>query len=233
MFLALKYHPVRIYLSLDENASSRIWYTQWRLTIAVVTVPIVVKRVVFGCSGFILSLIGYNLRLWLFLDIINTTFLSDCHWPLSFVSLRFCDYLMCAVVFNWWVRGHVVFHWWVRGHVVFHWWVRGPVVFHWWVRGPVAFHWWVRGPVMLHWWVRGPVLFHLWVRGPYALRTHTVWPQWLEPGWLGYRGWFELLFQSVQNPSNSSRKQIFRNFLLLSWNCMLYLLIRIASSRRF
>ena len=35
---------------------------------------------------------------------------------------------------------------------------------------------------------------------------------WFEPGWLVYRGWFELFFQSLQNPSNSSRKQIFRDF---------------------
>ena len=43
-------------------------------------------------------------------------------------------------------------------------------------------------------------------------------------------------FQSLQNPSStcSSRKQIFRDFfLILSWNCMLCVLIRIASSRRF
>ena len=40
-------------------------------------------------------------------------------------------------------------------------------------------------------------------------------------------------FQSLQNPSNSSRKQIFRDFSHLSWNCMLCVLIRIASSRRF
>ena len=41
-------------------------------------------------------------------------------------------------------------------------------------------------------------------------------------------------FQSLQNPSNSSRKQIFRDFfLILSWNCLLCVLIRIASSRRF
>ena len=43
------------------------------------------------------------------------------------------------------------------------------------------------------------------------------------------------LFQSLQNPSNSSRKQIFKDFffLILSRNCMLCVLIRIASSRRF
>ena len=44
----------------------------------------------------------------------------------------------------------------------------------------------------------------------------------------------ELFFQSLQNSSNSSRKQIFRDFFLISsWNCMLCVLIRIASSRRF
>ena len=49
-------------------------------------------------------------------------------------------------------------------------------------------------------------LFHI------SQRKHTVWPQWLEHGWLDYRGWFELFFQSLQNSSNSSRKQIFRDF---------------------
>ena len=41
-------------------------------------------------------------------------------------------------------------------------------------------------------------------------------------------------FQSLQNSSNSSRKQIFRDFfLILSCNCMLCVLTRIASSRQF
>ena len=41
-------------------------------------------------------------------------------------------------------------------------------------------------------------------------------------------------FQSIQNSSNSSRKQIFRDFfLILSWNYMLSVLIRIVSSRQF
>ena len=62
----------------------------------------------------------------------------------------------------------------------------------------------------------------------------TVKPQWLEHGWFVYRGWFELFFQSLQNSSNSSRKQIFRDFFsYLSWNCMLCVHIRTASSRRF
>ena len=39
-----------------------------------------------------------------------------------------------------------------------------------------------------------------------------------------------LFFQSIQNSSNSSRKQIFRDFfLILSWNCMLCVLIRIEA----
>ena len=39
-------------------------------------------------------------------------------------------------------------------------------------------------------------------------------------------------FQSLQNPSSSSRKQIFRDFfLILSRNCMLCVLIRIALLR--
>ena len=58
-----------------------------------------------------------------------------------------------------------------------------------------------------------------------------VCPQWLEHGWLVYRGWFKLFFQSLQNSSISSRKQIFRDFFsYLSWNCMLCVLISIASS---
>ena len=41
-------------------------------------------------------------------------------------------------------------------------------------------------------------------------------------------------FESLQNSSDISRNQIFRDFfLILSWNCMLCVLIRIASSRRF
>ena len=41
-------------------------------------------------------------------------------------------------------------------------------------------------------------------------------------------------FSPYKFSSNSSRKQIFRDFfLILSWNCMLCVLIRIASSRRF
>ena len=40
-------------------------------------------------------------------------------------------------------------------------------------------------------------------------------------------------FQYLQNSSNSSRKIFNDFFLILSWNCMLCVLIRIASSRRF
>ena len=79
-------------------------------------------------------------------------------------------------------------------------------------------------------------LWYTWSRvffstGPFVSVRCTVKPQWLEHGWLVYRGWFELFFQSLQNSSNSSRKQIFSFFL--SCNCMLCVLIRIASSRRF
>ena len=41
-------------------------------------------------------------------------------------------------------------------------------------------------------------------------------------------------FQSPQNPSNSSRRQIFWDFfLILSWNCTLCVLVKIASLRQF
>ena len=65
-----------------------------------------------------------------------------------------------------------------------------------------------------------------------AKGTFTVETQWHEHRWLIYNGWFELLFQSLQNSSNSSRKQIFRDFFLIL-SCMLYVLIKIASSRGF
>ena len=48
----------------------------------------------------------------------------------------------------------------------------------------------------------------------YLPMKYTVSPQRLEHGWLVYRGWFELFFQSLQNSSNSSRKQIFNDFFL-------------------
>ena len=45
-------------------------------------------------------------------------------------------------------------------------------------------------------------------------QTSTVKPQWLEHWWLVYRGWFKLFFSVPTKFSNSSRKQIFRNFFL-------------------
>ena len=53
--------------------------------------------------------------------------------------------------------------------------------------------------------------------------------------WLVYLGWFERVYDSLRNSSDSSRKEIATDFLFfnLSWNCMLCVLIRIALSRRF
>ena len=42
---------------------------------------------------------------------------------------------------------------------------------------------------------------------------HAVNLQWLEHRWLIYHGWFELIFESVGNSSDSSRKQIFMDIL--------------------
>ena len=57
-----------------------------------------------------------------------------------------------------------------------------------------------------------------------AKTVYTVKPQWLEHGWLVYRGWFELFFQSLQNSSNSSRKQIVNDFYLFYYEivCCVY-----------
>ena len=61
-------------------------------------------------------------------------------------------------------------------------------------------------------------------------------PQWLKHGLLVNHGWFELVFESLGHSSDNSRKQIFRETFLsvpVYWNCMLCVLIRIASSRQF
>ena len=63
---------------------------------------------------------------------------------------------------------------------------------------------------------------------------NTVKPECLEHRWLFYHGWFELVFESLRNSSDSSRKQIFwKKILVLSENCMLCVVIRIALSKRF
>ena len=57
------------------------------------------------------------------------------------------------------------------------------------------------------------------------IKTNTVYPQWLEHGWLVYRRWFKLVFQSLQNSSNSSRKEIFMFFFFLFYHgivCCVY-----------
>ena len=41
----------------------------------------------------------------------------------------------------------------------------------------------------------------------------TVKPQWVEHGYLVYHGWFKLIFESLRNFSDSSRKRIFRVIL--------------------
>ena len=42
------------------------------------------------------------------------------------------------------------------------------------------------------------------------VNTHTVELQWLEHRWLVYHGLFELIYESVRNFSDSTRKQIMR-----------------------
>ena len=42
----------------------------------------------------------------------------------------------------------------------------------------------------------------------------TVEPRWLEHRWLVYHVSFELVFQSLRNSSDSSRKQIFKEIFL-------------------
>ena len=42
----------------------------------------------------------------------------------------------------------------------------------------------------------------------------TVEPRWLEHRWLVYHGKFELVFESLRNSSDSSRKQIFKEIFL-------------------
>ena len=63
---------------------------------------------------------------------------------------------------------------------------------------------------------------------------NTVKPQWLKHQWVIYCGWFKPIFESL---GNSSRKQIFRvfqgNCLILSWSCMLSIILRITSLRQF
>ena len=45
-------------------------------------------------------------------------------------------------------------------------------------------------------------------------KVKTVTLQWLEHRWLTYHGWFKLVFESLGNSSDSSRKHIFR---CISW----------------
>ena len=52
----------------------------------------------------------------------------------------------------------------------------------------------------------------------------TVKLEWLKHRWLVYRGWFKLMFESPGNPSDCSRKQIFREIfrIYLENACSLY-----------
>ena len=72
------------------------------------------------------------------------------------------------------------------------------------------FFWWWFHKHFDYWKLPKPFIFLDLLFAP----QHTVELQWLEPRWLVYPGWFELFFQSLQNPSDSSRKQIFRIFFL-------------------
>ena len=58
----------------------------------------------------------------------------------------------------------------------------------------------------------------------------TVEPRWLEHRWLVYHGSFLSPYEIL--PIAQENKYL-RNFLILSWNCMLCVPIRIALSRRF
>ena len=49
---------------------------------------------------------------------------------------------------------------------------------------------------------------------PYSVCSYTVKSQWLEHWWLVYHGWLELIFESLWNSSDSSRKQIFRQIFI-------------------
>ena len=44
------------------------------------------------------------------------------------------------------------------------------------------------------------------------IKQCTVKLQWLEHGWLVYRGWFELVFESLGNFTIDQENKIFRDF---------------------
>ena len=94
----------------------------------------------------------------------------------------------------------------------------------------VVFIWFIFFSVTVAWLSSKPLYSNRAIR--YEIKR-----QWCEHRWLVYRDWFELVFESLEKSSDSSRKQIFRDiiknfFLILSCSCMLYVLIRTASSRR-
>ena len=75
------------------------------------------------------------------------------------------------------------------------------------------------------------VIFHRWGRGPLCGST-TVKPRWLEHRWLDYLGWFKFIFESHRN-SSDKKANILGKFSYFIMKLYVYVLIRIASSRRF
>ena len=51
-------------------------------------------------------------------------------------------------------------------------------------------------------------------------KVNTVKPQWQEHRWLVYCRWFELVFESLGNSSDSSRKQMFRD-IFENFSCLI------------
>ena len=58
----------------------------------------------------------------------------------------------------------------------------------------------------------------------YEIKTYTVELQWLEHRWLVYHGLFELIFESLRNFSDSSRKRILSEIFLYCYEivCCMY-----------
>ena len=55
------------------------------------------------------------------------------------------------------------------------------------------------------------------IHSKHLKNTNTVEPQWLEHRWFVYHGLFELVFESLRNSSDNSRKQIFREIFLFKY----------------
>ena len=65
-----------------------------------------------------------------------------------------------------------------------------------------------------------------------ASHKHTVELQWYEHRWLIYHGLFELIFESLRNFSDSSRKQILREILFF-YNDIVYCVYSLELPRQF